>query len=78
MKGHCNKGHSKAGKGRNFCFYTIYDNKTDQAIVYDSDARTCAKAMGITLAGFYSLISRSARGKVKRRTIVKRYADEEE
>lgn len=73
-----NRGHRKGPSGRNFFLYTIYDNRTDEAIVYDRDAKTCARLLGVTVATFYCMVNRVEKGKIKRLSILKRYADEEE
>lgn len=71
-----NAGH-RAVKGK-FCRYTVYDNRTDKAIIYDGTADECAKAMNRTRASFYCLVDRVSKGQIKRYTVLKRYMDEEE
>ncbi len=57
-----------------FFRYTIYDNKTDEAIIYDGNSEECAKSLGKTKSSFYCFVSRVFSGKVKRYTIIKRYS----
>lgn len=63
---------------RKFCRYTVYDNRTDKAIIFDGTADECAKALNRSKAGFYCLVDRVSKGKIKRYTVLKRYMDEEE
>ena len=71
-----NAGHRAVG--RDFCRYTVYDNRTDKAIIYDGTAAECAKAMNRSRASFYCVVDRVRKGKIKRYTVLKRYMDEEE
>lgn len=71
-----NAGHRAVG-GK-YCRYTVYDNRTDKAIIYDGTADECAKAMSRTRASFYCLVDRVSKGQIKRYTVLKRYMDEEE
>lgn len=46
--------------------YTVYDNKTDMPVIIDGTAKKCAKAMGMALSSFYSAVTHSKTGKIKR------------
>ena len=72
-----NLGHRKGENTRSFCVYTVYDNRTDFPVIVDGEARDCAKAMGLCLAGFYCAVTRASKGQIKKWTILKRYIDKE-
>lgn len=67
--------HCKGENTRSFIVYTIWDNRADEVVIVDGEARDCAKAMGLTLSSFYSTISKVKNGIVKRWTIKSRYLD---
>lgn len=71
-----NAGHTAVG--RDFCRYTVYDNRTDKAVIYDGTAEDCAKALKRSKNSFYCLVSRVLAGRNKRYAVMKRYMDEEE
>ena len=71
-----NAGHR--AEGRDFCRYTVYDNKTDKAIIYDGTAQECAKALGRSRNSFYCLVARGRAGRIKRWSVIKRYCDEDD
>jgi len=73
-----NKGRRKGACGRQFCMYSVYDNKTDFPIVIDATAEECAKVLNRTVASFYCLVSRVLKGEIKRYTVLRRFADEED
>ena len=73
-----NKGHRKGTGGRQFCMYSVYDNKTDLPIVIDATAEECAKVLKRTVASFYCLVCRVLKGEIKRYTVLRRFADEED
>lgn len=73
-----NKGHRKGTAGRQFCMYTVYDNRTDFPIVIDATAEVCAKALKRSVNSFYCMVSRVLKGKNKRYTVLKRHIDEED
>lgn len=52
--------------GRNPLLYTVYNNKTDMPVVIDGTAEESAKAMKMTLASFYSAVTHSKTGKIKK------------
>ena len=70
-----NIGHRKGENTRSFCVYTVYDNRTDFPVIVDGEARDCAKAMGLCLAGFYCAVTRARKGQVKKWTIIQTYID---
>lgn len=70
-----NRGHRSGDDTRSFCAYTIYDNRIDMPIIIDGTAEQCARAMHISLASFYSTLSRARKGEVKRWSIYRRYLD---
>lgn len=70
-------GHRKGEHGRHFCVYTVYNNRTDFPVIVDGTAQECANAMGVLVATFYSLISWTENGKIKKWTILKSYLDED-
>ena len=47
--------------------YTVYDNRTDTPVALCATSNDCAKAMGITVASFYTYLTKSR----KRWTILK-------
>ena len=53
-------------KGTSRVLYTIYDNRTDMPVIVDGTAEQCAKVMGIKLITFYSYITHTKKGKIKR------------
>ena len=71
-----NAGHK--ARGRVFCRYTVYDNKTDRAVIYDGTAAQCAAALGRSKKTFYNLVDRVRSGRIKRWSVMKRYCDEED
>ena len=73
-----NKGHQKAEIGRNFCRYSVYENKTDRPIIIDGTADQCAAVLHRSRNSFYCLVNRVRKGRVKKYAILRRYEDEEE
>jgi hypothetical protein len=67
--------HTKGENTRSFIVYSVWDNKTDKAVIIDGEARKCAEAMGISFSSFYSIVSRLRKGQGKRWTISSRYLD---
>ena len=67
--------HKKGENTRSFIVYSVWDNRTDEVVIIDGEARECAEAMGMTLASFYSAITRAKSGAIKRWTIKPRYLD---
>lgn len=70
-----NLGHKTNSGERNFCTYTVYDERSDMPIIVEGTAKECAKAMGIKLCTFYSNISKEEKGIVRRWKILKSYTD---
>lgn len=73
-----NKGHRKGTGGRQFCMYSVYDNRTDLPIVIDAPAEVCAAALKRSVNSFYCLVNRVRKGKWKRYTVIRRHVDEED
>ena len=73
-----NKGHKAMAGSRNFCRYSIYDNRTDMPIIIDGTAKECAEAFGTTTNSFYCMVNRVRLGKNKRYTVLTRMLDEPE
>lgn len=73
-----NKGHRKGSAGRQFCMYSIYDNRTDFPLVIDATAEECAATLKRSVNSFYCLVNRVRKGKNKRYTIMRRHIDEED
>lgn len=71
-----NAGHK--AEGRDFCRYTVYDNKTDRAVIYDGTANECAQALGRSRNSFYCMVDRVRKGKNHRWTVLQRYCDEDD
>ena len=67
--------HNKGENTRSFIVYSVWNNRTDEPIIIDGEAKECAKAMNLTLASFYSAITNARSGKVKKWTIESRYLD---
>lgn len=72
------KGHQKGAKGRRFCMYSIYDNRTDFPLVIDAPAEECARVLKRSRNSFYCLVSRVLNGRNKRYTVLRRFLDEED
>lgn len=72
------KNHTIGKNTRSFCVYTVWDNKTDELVILDGEAKECAKAMGIKFSSFYCLVSLTRSGKRKRWSIESRYLDKQE
>ena len=70
-----NIGHTSPPGQREFCTYTVYDNRTDFPVIVGGTATECAKAMGLTIESFYCAVSRARSGATKRWTIMKEYSD---
>lgn len=70
-----NIGHKAPSGQRDFCTYTVYDNRTDFPVIVGGTATECAKAMNMTVATFYCTVARARIGRNKRWTILKEYAD---
>lgn len=73
-----NKGHRKGTAGRMFCMYSIYDNRTDLPLVIDATAEECARVLKRSVNSFYCMVSRVAKGRNKRYSVLRRHIDEEE
>ena len=71
-----NAGHK--AERRAFCRYTVYDNKTDKAVIYDGTASECALAMGRSQNSFCCMVDRVRQGKNRRWTVLQRFCDEED
>ena len=50
-------------------YYTVYNAKTDEIIASGTSGK-CAEMMGTSLKGFYSIVSRTKDGKIKKYEIV--------
>ena len=70
--------HTKGENTRSFIVYSVWNNKTDELIIIDGEARECAKAMNLTLPSFHSAITNARSGKIKKWTIKERYLDGKE
>ena len=46
--------------------YTVYDNRTDELIILDGNAREAAAAMGVTFSSFYTIVTRTRKGILKK------------
>lgn len=57
-------------KQKKMLYYTVYLSKTDE-IVATGIACDCAKQLGKTLSGFYSMVSKNELGKHKKYSFVK-------
>lgn len=57
--------------GKHFLF-SVWNNITDEVIIIDGNNVECAKAMGISVNSFYSVVSRAKHGKSKKWTIEKK------
>lgn len=73
-----NKGHTAAKNSRNFCLYSVYDNRTDMPIIIDASADACAQALNRSRNSFYCMVNRTKIGKNKRYTVLQRMVDEDE
>ena len=51
--------------------YTVWNNYTDELVILDGTRRQCAEAMGVKLENFYSVISKSTKGKVNKWAVEK-------
>lgn len=52
--------------------YSVWNNFTDEVIIIDGNYIECAKAMGVSVKSFYTLVSKASRGKMKKWTIEKK------
>ena len=81
MLGNSNKGHrcmhDENGKPY-FRLYTVYDNRTDYPIIAGATAREAAEAMGVTYSSFHSLVTKAAKGIVRKWTFIVEFADDDE
>lgn len=50
-------------------YYTIYDAKTDELLAY-GDSFSCAKALGLSMSYFYTMITRCRHGACKKYAIL--------
>lgn len=41
--------------------YTVYERATDQPLIYDGNAAECARKMDVSIATFYSYVSKQRR-----------------
>ena len=73
-----NENHRCGQETRNFCLYTVYNNKTDMPVVIDGNAAQCAAAMGMSINGFYKTVSYVRSGKNKKWHIERYFIDEME
>lgn len=56
-------GRRKGGKNKHSHFlYTVYDNRTDELIILDGTPEECARALGTTLNGWWTTLSRVRSG----------------
>ena len=67
--------HKKGKNTRSFVVYTVWNNKTDELVICDGTAPECAKAMGMTLGSFYSMICNEKTGRIKKWTIFPTYLE---
>jgi hypothetical protein len=72
------RGHRAITGGRNFCRYTVYNNKTDFPVIVDGTAEECSKALNRSRNSFYCLVDRVRKGKNRKFTILQRMVDEED
>lgn len=70
-----NLGHTKGRYTRSFIVYTVFNNKTDTHVIVDGEARECAKAMGVSLATFYCIVTRSRNKQISKWHVTSRYLD---
>lgn len=57
--------------GKHFLF-SVWNNITDEVVIIDGNNVECAKAMGISVKSFYSLVTKAKQGKSKKWTIEKK------
>ena len=67
--------HKKGENTRSFVVYSVWNNKTDELVIIDGEARDCAKAMNLKLGSFYRAITSARNGTIKKWTIKERYLD---
>lgn len=48
--------------GKGYVAYSVWNNKTDDIVIVDGTAEETAKAMGVTMKSFYTIVSRSKKG----------------
>ena len=58
--------------------YTVWNNTTDEVVIVDGNINECAKAMGVSVNSFYSIVTKSRKGIQKKWTIEKRLILSEE
>jgi len=67
--------HTKGKNTRSFIVYSVWDNRTDELVILDGEAKDCAKAMNLSISSFYSIVTKVKKGIVKKWTIKSRYLD---
>lgn len=76
MRGHrC--GIRSPHRTRSFFLYTVYDNRTDEPVIIDGEARQCAEVMKLKLPSFYCAVTRARNMSIKRWTILTWYIDDD-
>ena len=73
-----NRGHHAIGPGRNFCLYTIYDNRTDFPLIVAGTADECAQVLRRSRNSFYCMVDRVRKGKNKRYAVLRHMVDEDD
>lgn len=58
--------------------YSVWNNFTDEVVIIDGNFTECAKAMGVSVKSFYTLVTRATKGNIKKWTIEKRLIREME
>ena len=58
--------------------YSVWNNYTDELVVLDANYEECAKAMGVSVRSFHSMMTRAKNGKLKKWHFEKRKVDEDD
>lgn len=53
-------------KERHRKLYSVWNNYTDELVVLDGNAKRAAEAMGVKMITFYSTVTHSKQGRVKK------------
>lgn len=58
--------------------YSVWNNKTDEIVIIDGDARACARALGCSENSFRSIATRARKGQYNRYTVIERLLDKDD
>lgn len=68
-------GHKRGKNTPCYIVYTVWNNRTDELVICDGTAPECAKAMGIKVGSFFSIITGTKNGRYSKWTIEPTYLE---